>query len=98
MPADFSASLGKETLKRLRSMAKLRGISVAELIRNMTDAEWTRENPPLALGFWRLDAPGEVETCQMCDHGLARGEATFAALLSNEHIIAPLCESCANTE
>lgn len=98
MSADTSLTLGKETRKRLLSLSKQRKISAAELVRNLIDAEWSRENPALAIGFWPLPVRGDVDvpTCEQCGQPIE--DTAYAGLLSDMTIVAPLCQSCANTE
>lgn len=96
MPADTSLTLGKETRKRLTSLSKSRSISAAELMRNLIDAEWTREHPPLALGFVAFDVRGEIDDCTLCHQHIESDG--FIAFMSDGSTIAPLCASCANTE
>lgn len=98
MPADTSLTLGKETRKRLLAMSKARQISAAELVRNLIDAEWSRENPELVIGFWPLPVRGDVDEpiCEQCDQPIT--DTVYACLLSDMSIVAPLCQSCANAE
>ena len=100
MAADTSLTLGKETRKRLLSLSKARKISAAELMRNLIDAEWDRENPPLAVCFWPATVRGDVAEpiCEVCNQIITIYQPLLVALMSNGEIVSPICIGCAGVD
>jgi hypothetical protein len=100
MPATHSFQFDAETIEHLDALTNQRAVSAAQVVRDLINEAFERANPPLAVGFFALDVRGDVDEpiCAQCEQIIERDRKMFAALMSNDTIIAPLCESCANTD